>query len=59
MGVKIKTLQLPEGGWIAKADESFNFVVGFPGTVKYGDTKDEAHDKLKNYLTQRGFEVVD
>lgn len=31
--------------------------VGTPGAVKYGDTKQEAYDKLKKLLEERGHEV--
>ena len=58
MKLKLKATKLEDGDWLAQADSSFNFDVGFPGAIAYGDSEDEARLKLKDYLTQNGYEVI-
>jgi hypothetical protein len=63
MRLSISTNESKEekGTWIAVVDW-FKYdggEVGTPGAVKYGDTKEEATNKLKKLLEEKGHTVID
>jgi len=63
MRLSIITTELPEekGCYIAQVDWTKGDAgkVGTSGAVKYGDTKDEATNKLKKLLEEKGHTVID
>jgi predicted RNase H-like HicB family nuclease len=59
MQLKIKTTKLEDGDYLAQADPSFKFVVGFPGAVSYGDTEAKAYANLKSLLEGKGHQVIE
>jgi hypothetical protein len=63
MKLSISTTELTEekGTWIAVVEWSkySGGKVGTPGAVKYGNSKEEATNKLKTLLQEKGHTVID
>jgi len=62
MKLSIETKELTEqkGTWIATVNW-FKYdggKAGTPGAVKYGDSKDQAYEKLNQLLVARGHEIA-
>ena len=62
MKLSIETKELTEqkGTWIATVNW-FKYdggKVGTPGAVKYGDSKEQAYEKLNKLLVARGHEIA-
>lgn len=63
MKLAIHTYELTKepGTWISMVDW-FKFdggKVGTPGAVKYGDSFDESHTRLKLHLENKGYEIIE
>lgn len=62
MKLNIDTNELTEqkGTWIASVSylKHDGGKVGTPGAVKYGSSKEQAYEKLKQLLIEKGHEVI-
>ena len=60
MNLAIKTEKLEDGSWLASVDWSKGDAgnAGTPGTIRYGDTEDEARTRLKDRLIEKGHNII-
>ncbi|PHR23576.1 MAG: hypothetical protein COA36_16730 [Desulfotalea sp.] len=59
LAISVSELTKEKGNWIAmvKWGKYDGGNVGAPGAIKYGKSKDDAYDRLKNLLEERGHEI--